>query len=929
MSASDVPRLDLAPKLSRSLSLRRPLDYLRLLYWALFFPQALRWYVEQFGRPEYQATKGHRAVWRALRYDPLQRRLVLQALISPFLAVGSLGGILKAVGVPIDASGALGGLLVGVLFGVLLGVAVSIGLGLAGDQTVGVTSGVAAIVVLGVALGVAFGITGAVILGAVPDASSGLSAAIAFGGLFGVLFGVASGVAFGMAGGVAFGATSDAAFGVTSGLALAAASGVAFCIVFGIVIALTAGAAAGVLLGVAIGVVAGRLLDWLLAWPLTQLRRNSMGGSRMVWLPLPGIQHRLERWLEGDWDAGVHNVNQILAYTLQFIPSIGAVNAALARSSEDQLLTRAAALAGGPFYWNMLYLGSTSLGVRLRRRVVDGLLMLPRALSGRRKTQPPIELLMDTPARAACAGFWAWHEGNASQAADAFAIVRRLRHGPELHGIAQAIVSAQNATALEKLATWETATAWLDGLSESSVRPGTLAALRTLRAAAADARVAQEALAPLNRSAALGRANAALTRLIDTIEATCPYPEWPLIKESAEEWRDLVSLAGGVVGEEVLRQPVLNPYEGYSGLPVTGSTFLGRADILRQIETHWAAGDLLPPLIIYGHRRMGKSSILRNLANRATPGTLLVYLDMQDAGWVDHTGQLLLDLAEALHRVAIEAGLDVGPSPAEIDYADLGTARRALNNLLHHLHPQMAAGRRLILAVDEFELIEEGIHAGRIDAGLLPYLRAVNQRYRWLALIFAGLHTLEEMGRDYRSAFYGQAEHLRVSYLSYDNAMRLITQPHPDFALEYAPDLREELYYLTFGQPYLLQRLCWELVTRWNERFLREGKATPRTLTLDDLAPVLTPDFFHGAGYYFDGVWSNVTDGERALMCILAREPARPWTLTELAAETGQTKEMVQANVDLLCRHDVIVDRSGSVGFASELMRRWVAERRR
>ena len=40
-----VPRLDLAPKLKRPLSLWNPLDYLRLLYWVFFFPQALRWYV--------------------------------------------------------------------------------------------------------------------------------------------------------------------------------------------------------------------------------------------------------------------------------------------------------------------------------------------------------------------------------------------------------------------------------------------------------------------------------------------------------------------------------------------------------------------------------------------------------------------------------------------------------------------------------------------------------------------------------------------------------------------------------------------------------------------------------------------------------------------------------------------------------------------
>ena len=44
-----VPKLDLAPKIKRPLSLWNPLDYLLLLYWVFYFPQALRWYVDSFG----------------------------------------------------------------------------------------------------------------------------------------------------------------------------------------------------------------------------------------------------------------------------------------------------------------------------------------------------------------------------------------------------------------------------------------------------------------------------------------------------------------------------------------------------------------------------------------------------------------------------------------------------------------------------------------------------------------------------------------------------------------------------------------------------------------------------------------------------------------------------------------------------------------
>ena len=116
------------------------------------------------------------------------------------------------------------------------------------------------------------------------------------------------------------------------------------------------------------------------------------------------------------------------------------------------------------------------------------------------------------------------------------------------------------------------------------------------------------------------------------------------------------------------------------------------------------------------------------------------------------------------------------------------------------------------------------------------------------------------------------------------------------------------------------------MVTQWNERFLRGGESTSRTLTMNDLSSVLTPDFYQAAGYYFDGVWSNVTDAERQLMRSMAGSVEGVWTLTELTAATGLSEASVLNSLELLRRHDVIVDEAGEVRFAAELMRRWVAE---
>jgi len=620
---------------------------------------------------------------------------------------------------------------------------------------------------------------------------------------------------------------------------------------------------------------------------------------------------------------------------LQFIPVVRAVNSVLAQTPQERLLAAAGELANTPFDWNLVAFGSTSLYNALWDTAIENFFIVPGRIRRRWQERFPTESRLDTPARAACAGFWLLHQEAPSAAAEAFAVVRHLPGGEELHFIAASLASALEAGDAAAVGQWLDTTSGLAELPEPTLRPAAVRTLRRLREVAQEADVAIHAVSPLMRSSAIGRAVAALTQLLADADETCPEPERAIVKQVAEQWRDILARAGGRIGTEVLRQPVDNPYEGYSGLPVE-NTFVGREGILARLERLWAASAEapLPPIILYGHRRMGKTSIIHHLHRHRGPETLIARTDMQDLAMTDHTGQLLLGFARAIHTAAREAGLAAGPVPGAGDYASTGAARMALNALLERLDPQMA-GRRLTLAVDEYEIAEEKLAKEEFDPAFLRYLRSAAQRHRWLGLLFAGRQTLEDELRHYKAVFFGSAEPVRVSFLTREAALHLIRQPTDDFALEYELALAEELYRLTNGQPYLLQRLCWELVNRWNERFLKEGEETSRILTLADLEALLTPEFYHEfflqAEYYFSGVWDEAGPNERRLLRILAsREDEAAIPRAELVREAGLSSKEAEEAIEAALRHDFIAEvgatRTSPLRLAVPLMRRWIQQ---
>ncbi|UNU25016.1 ATP-binding protein [Microcoleus vaginatus] len=887
MSQNDrpVPRLDLAPKLKRSLSLWNPLDYLRLLYWVFFFPQAVRWYESTFGgKSNLQDAKTWREKWDWLRQNSVQRQLILQALMLIIVIPVGLSRLFEEIGVSIDWSGVALGVAWGVAFGVAWGVA----------------WGVARAVASGLALGVALGVVWGVGSGLASGVAWGLGWGVASGLAWSVPLGVASGVALGVAPGVALGVASGVALGVASGVALGVASGVA------------SGVALGVAFGLAIATPIARPENWLFALPFTLLQRQQQNRQfpHITPLPLPYLSSQIANWLRRDWETGLHNINQLLGFTLQFIPVVKAVNRVLAETPKDQLIYRVAQLSEDPYDWKLVRFASASLSEGMKSEAVAGFFITapwPQQIQALFQT----EIRLNTPARASAAGFWYLHEQKAEKATEAFAVVRDLLYGDEMFTLAQILTDFHQTGELAEIAFLKLPASPNPPL----LRETSWTAIASLRRVIADVQVVHNSVSRSARSLALNRALGELETILDTPDII-PQCERNLIIQTAQKWQQILLQVTGKIGDISITQPVSIPY--IIGDPVQGKLFVGREDIIRQLEELWVKGNPLQSVALYGHRRMGKTSILLNASNCLGSKVQVAYVNLLRVGDCSQgVGELLIFITDAIAKT-----VKIAP-PADRDLLDLPYV--TFGRYIEQVIANVESG--LIVALDEFEKIEELIDAGNINQDFIGFLRGMVQMSSKVAFVFAGLHTLDEMTEDYFNPFFASIIPIRVGFLSLGATRQVLANPDDDFLLDYKPEALDRIYELTHGQPYLTQLVGFLLVRLYNDQVFEMGRPRDPMFTLEDVATVINdPEFFSRGRYYFTGVWGQAAQGASGQQEILkALAPhLEGMNLDRLSQETGMDETILQEALKTLERHDVVRESDGCYSITVELFRRWV-----
>ncbi len=278
-------------------------------------------------------------------------------------------------------------------------------------------------------------------------------------------------------------------------------------------------------------------------------------------------------------------------------------------------------------------------------------------------------------------------------------------------------------------------------------------------------------------------------------------------------------------------------------------------------------------IVLYGQRRSGKTTLLLHLVNTPVLGRHIpILIDMQKESYQISSNTFFHNLAFYIYKEFRKRGIAL-EQPRKEEFNQQATF--ALDQFLNDAEAQLT-DQKIIILIDEFEVMEAQVKKGTLDPELFEYLRSLMQHHTSINFLLSGTHTMEELTRGYWSVFFNIALHYRLSRLSKESAIGLITDPVAGY-LEYEPYAVHKIRDLTDDQPYLLHLVCRSLVDHCNEK-------RKTYVTINDVNIVLQ-EVMETGQFHFDWLWEQLEPEERIALAVLAkdgREDGRALSLLEI-----------------------------------------------
>ena len=332
---------------------------------------------------------------------------------------------------------------------------------------------------------------------------------------------------------------------------------------------------------------------------------------------------------------------------------------------------------------------------------------------------------------------------------------------------------------------------------------------------------------------------------------------------------------------EVVRSGDLGASPYIVGSPVDRhEMFFGRTDIMDRIQRQLGASTHANVILLEGNRRTGKTSILRQLGKAdVLPGWIPVYCSLQDAEGDDRRGGITTrnvfkllarttgwELSDAGVETWLPGLLERDPGrPYKLAFLSALNQAFAGDHAFETFELYLSAAvdavspRRVLLMLDEFDKLQEGIDAGITSPQVPENIRHLLQHQPGVSAIITGSRRLKRLREEYWSALFGLGYRIGVSALSIDDARRLVTEP-VEGRLAYLPQARDRLVELCACHPFLVQSLC-------NRVFEQAAAKDMSTVTVDAVQQAATEMVRDNE--HFRTLWDYTGSARRGLLLAL------------------------------------------------------------
>ncbi len=380
-------------------------------------------------------------------------------------------------------------------------------------------------------------------------------------------------------------------------------------------------------------------------------------------------------------------------------------------------------------------------------------------------------------------------------------------------------------------------------------------------------------------------------------------------------WKDLLLAWWLGQRQKIPPAPFHNPY--ITGVPLLGrnkNLFVGRREIVTRIDQILRTQPS-PPILLYGQRRLGKTSLLNALAYLLSKDYLSLLIDLQGTcAFVTDHSSFFYSLSRAMIKSAQNYNLSL---PALSREAWQDSPERVFDDWLESLEV-FCNDRMLLLVFDEYEALENLFSKGYLDRNrVLSLFRYIIQHRPRFKVILIGVCQLEEFPQ--WTDYLINAETIHLSYLQPPEARQLIQTPVAEW-LDYTPEAIDYILALTRGHPALVQVLGKEIVLAKNSLLttLTWLRSPVKKTEVEEVIPQVLKHWKN----YFHAITQRSPPEQLVLQWLAHQGEGAIVSEEHLAKQFGQ--EGVKEILSRLIHSELIELTPQGYRFQVELMRRWL-----